>query len=215
MKNIVGVFFVIGTILYVGTIVLISPWTINLEKNEPPLVSSYEFDEETIHPAKCTVPVPSGYLSTTEAILLPDIYMTGKGFTCTGLAYDEDSDTFIVGEIGALLPGEQIRSSIIRLSADFSKVEETIPLYNVFPKMGDVQGITIDTSNDSIWFCSPQESVIRNISRAGVSISSISINRPTGIAYNKVDDSLWILTYNNEMIWSPKVLVMTPITSNY
>ena len=164
------------------------------------IVTSCETDGVNDNSDIISTPIPSGDLVATETILLPDLYLAGKGFTCTGLTYDKDSDTFLIGEIGGLLPGEQKKSSIIRLSADFSEVEETIPLFTIFPHMKDVQGISIDTSNKSIWICSPQENSIRNISGEGESISSIQINRPTGIAYNKKDDSLWVLTYNNEIV---------------
>ncbi len=169
--------------------------TYNINGNS--LETAYDINGEIIHPASNPVPVPTGNLIATETILLPDLYETGKGFTCTGLAYNNDTDTFLVGDIGALLPGGQNRSQIVMLSDDFSTVEGTIPLYNTFPQMSAIQGVTIDTSNGSIWFCSPDESKIRNITSAGVSLGSISITRPTGIAYNPNDDSLWVLLYDN------------------
>lgn len=161
------------------------------------LETAYDINGEIVFPDNIPVPVPSGNLTATETILLPDLYEAGKGFTCTGLAYDNGTDTFLVGDIGALLPSGSIRSQIVRLSADFSTVEGAIPLYNTFPQMSAIQGVTIDTSNDSIWFCSPDENKIRNITSAGVSLGSISITRPTGIAYNQNDDSLWVLLYDN------------------
>lgn len=161
------------------------------------LETAYDINGEIIHPDNIPVPVPSGNLTATETILLPDLYEAGKGFTCTGLAYDSDTETFLVGDIGALLPGGQIQSQIVRLSSDFATVEGTIHLYNTFLQMSAIQGVTIDTSNDSIWFCSPDESKIRNITIAGISLGSISVTRPTGIAYNPNDDSLWVLLYDN------------------
>lgn len=164
-----------------------------------PVQEAYDIDGNMVFPDDIPIPVPSGNLSATETILLPDLYQVGKGFTCTGLAYDSDTDTFLIGDIGALLPNEQNHSQIVRMSSDFSEVEGTIPLYDTFPQMSTIQGITIDTSNNSIWLCSPEESKIRNITSAGVSLRYISIDRPTGIAYNPIDDSFWVLSYDNNI----------------
>lgn len=161
------------------------------------LPAAYDITGDAIFPDG--IPVPTGNLTAAETILLPDLYQEGKGFTCTGLAFDRIGDTFLVGDIGALIPSGQVRSQIVRLSADFSTVEETIPLYSTFPQMSDIQGITIDTSNGTIWFCSPAENKIRNITGAGVSLGYLSITQPTGIAYNSVDDSFWVLSYDDKI----------------
>lgn len=138
-----------------------------------------------------------GDLMATLTIPLPDIYNNEHGWTCTGLAYDEDTDTFFVGDIGKELPSSiGFASQIVKVSSDFSIVKGTIPLYSLFPNMQDVQGITIDTTDDTIWFCSASESLIRHINLNGESIGSISVlGRPTGICYSPNDDSFWVLTY--------------------
>ena len=141
------------------------------------------------------LPVPTGDLNATSQIALPDIYNNGHGWTCTGLAYDPSSNTFLVGDIGKALPSSQgFASQIVRVSFDFSTVVETIPLYTTFANMQDVQGITLD-SDGTIWFCSTSENKIRQINKNGNSLSSFSVTQPTGIAYSPNDDSLWVLTY--------------------
>lgn len=145
------------------------------------------------------LPIPSGDLTASSTVALPDIYNNGHGWTCTGLAYDADSDTFLVGDIGKELPSSSgFASKIIRVSADFSTVVEQIPLYTSFPNMQDVQGIAIDTSDGTIWFCSTSENLIRHIDAEGNSLGSFSVSgSPTGIAYSPIDDSFWVLTYAN------------------
>ncbi len=145
------------------------------------------------------LPVPTGNLVASKAEPLPDIYGNGHGWTCTGLAHDETTDTFLVGDIGKALPSSSgFASQIVRVSADFSTVIEQIPLYTSFPNMLDVQGITIDTSDDTIWFCSTSENLIRRIDKNGNSIGSFSVTgRPTGIAYSANDNTFWVLTYAN------------------
>ena len=155
------------------------------------LSSAYDIDGNII-----LNPVPSGNLNAAEEVALPDIHNNGHGWTCTGLAYDYDTNTFLVGDIGKALPSSSgFASQLVRMSADFETVIEQIPLYTTFSNMQDVQGVTIDTSDGTIWFCSPSENLIRHIDTEGTSIGSFSVSQPTGIAYSPTDDSLWVLTY--------------------
>lgn len=157
------------------------------------LPSAYDADGNLIY----NVPVPNGTLNASQQIVLPDIYSNGHGWTCAGLAYDAVSDTFLVGDIGKALPSSSgFASQIVRVSRDFSAVINTIPLYTSFPNMQDVQGITIDTTDGTIWFCSTSESLIRHIDTNGNSLGSFSTSaQPTGIAYSPIDDCFWVLTY--------------------
>lgn len=143
------------------------------------------------------IPIPSGDLNVSKVILLPDLYEEGMGFTCTGLAYDETSRTFIVGEFGALLPSEKPRGSIVRMTSDFSRVVETIPLYSTITN--GVQGVAFDTSDNTIWFCCPNRNIVWHISSSGTNIGRITTPQPTGIAYSDRDDTFWILSYDGNI----------------
>lgn len=159
------------------------------------LSSAYDVSGNVVF-SSSPVPVPSGDLSSTDVVPLPDIYNNGHGWTCTGLAYDSDSNTFLVGDIGKELPSSTgFASQLVRVSADFTEVVEQIPLYTNFSNMSDVQGVTIDTSDGTIWFCSTFENLVRHIDAEGNSIGSFSVAQPTGIAYSPTDDNFWILTY--------------------
>ncbi len=155
---------------------------------------AYDIDSEVIFTK--SLPIPSGDLTASESIPLPDLYETGTGFTCTGLAYDPYNNVFLVGDIGKRLPNSgTIASRIVKLSTDFETVLGTIDLHTSY----DVQGITLD-SDGSIWYCLPSDNKIYNISNTGASIGSISVACPTGIAYSPNDDSFWVLTYNNKIL---------------
>lgn len=144
------------------------------------------------------LPTPTGDLNVASVVPLSDIYNNGHGWTCTGLAYYDNS--FLVGDIGKELPTSQgFASQIVRVSTDFQTVIETIPLYHTFPNMEDVQGITVD-NDDTIWFCSSHENLIRHIDNNGNSIGSLSVTQPTGIAYSYTDNSFWVLTYSNKIV---------------
>ena len=117
-----------------------------------------------------------------------------KGFTCTGLYYDEKEQLFYVGNIGKYKPEEKaFKATIEIIDAKFENIVGTIKLYDKYPNLKDIQGITKD-SNGNIWFCSPAENLIRLISKDGKEISKISVKNPTGIAYDKERKNLWVLT---------------------
>lgn len=62
----------------------------------------------------------------------PLVNMTGKkllDFTCTGMAYDSISHQWLIGDLGALFPGEKPMPQIRFYNNDFSKLEYTIPVY--------------------------------------------------------------------------------------
>ena len=188
--------------------------------NGTPAVNGYDISGDAIFPDITPLPVPTRDLTVSSAIALPDIYNNGHGWTCTGLAYDADSDTFLVGDIGKTLPSSAgFASKIIRVSSDFTTVAEQIPLYTSFPNMSDVQGITIDTMDGTIWFCSTSERLIRHIDAHGNSLGSISVSAsPTGIAYSPKDDSFWVLTYadsNNILRLSKTGTVLEQYTFRY
>lgn len=116
------------------------------------------------------------------------------GFTCTGLYYDENEQLFYVGNIGKYKPEEKtFKATIEIIDSSFENILETITLYDKYPNIKDIQGITKD-SNDNIWFCSPAENLIRLISKDGNEISKISVKNPSGIAYDKEKKNLWVLT---------------------
>lgn len=165
------------------------------KKNGDITEAAYDVSGNVVFPE---LPIPSGDLNALQTVALPDIYNNGHGWTCTGLVYDASSDTFLVGDIGKELPSSTgFASKIIRVKSDFSQAVEQINLYTTFANMQDVQGITIDQTDGTIWFCSTSENLIRHIDANGNSIGSFQVEwSPTGIAYSPNDDSFWILTYD-------------------
>ncbi len=116
------------------------------------------------------------------------------GFTCTGLYYDENEQLFYVGNIGKYKPEEKnFNATIEIIDYNFENIIETIKLYDKYPNMKDIQGITKD-GDGNIWFCSPAENLIRAISKDGKEIRRINVENPSGLAYDKEEKNLWILT---------------------
>ena len=198
-------FKIIGILVLAG-VVLLSVYNIIGNKQDAiynsngiQAINGYDINGNNIFPDE-PLPIPTGNLIANRTIELPDIYNNGHGWTCTGLSYDKQSDTFLVGDIGKTTPSAAgFASQIVKVSSDFETVKGTIPLYTTFPNMSDIQGITIDTSDGTTWFCSTSENLIRHINSNGTSLDSFSVSggSPTGIAYSPADNSFWILTYGS------------------
>jgi len=128
---------------------------------------------------------------------MPDIALGehGKGFTCTGIAYDPVENVYYIGNCGkARFEDEQFHATIVKVSKDDFQYIDEIRLYEIYPAMSDIQGITIDTSDNTIYFCSTIENRIRHITTDGKDKGEIYAEHPTGIAYDSRTDTLWVLS---------------------
>lgn len=194
-KKIIITIIVIGVIIMSVYAITGNPLNLLFNKDGDEINTGYDISANIVY-TKGSLPIPSGDLTASQTIPLPDIYGTGKGFTCTGLAYDAVNDIFLVGDIGKPLPNSgTIASQIVKLESDFETVAGTINLNTSY----DVQGITLD-SDGSIWYCLPSANKIYHISSIGTSIGNIAVTSPTGIAYSASDDSFWVLNYSNQIL---------------
>lgn len=131
-----------------------------------------------------------------------------RPFTCTGLAYNSVLHEWYVGNIGISKPeAGQINSSIEVFNEDFTQWLRSIELAQIFPNMVDVQGLSIDSTDGSLWVCSYAEDLLRkidvrphqqhNMSTQSITqeeylLDSLHITRPTGVTHS--DEYCWILT---------------------
>ena len=188
-----------------GVVIAMSVYSANgttlstiFDKNGNEVNTAYDKNNAIVHESESyisDIPVPSGNLYVSETIPLPDLYETGKGFTCTGLAYD--GNYYYVGDIGTL-SGVNYRSQIV-VTPDFVNVERTIPLYSIYSGFQIVQGVAYDATSDTLWCVDAGGNKVYNLTKNGVSISSFAVSRPTGIACSS-DGTLWILDYNHHII---------------
>lgn len=133
-------------------------------------------------------------LTAVQKIPIPVVDNHKEGFTCTGIYYDNTSSLYYVGNAGKLKPTEEsFKATIEILNSDFKHIK-TLKLYQQFPNMRDIQGVT--KNDDSIWFCSYGENLVRHIDLDGKEIGKFYVQNPSGIAFNAVDNSLWVLTDN-------------------
>ena len=170
-----------------------------------PISSTTDFSSSEIAPSAEAV----DGLIADEIIPLPDIELglKGKGFTCTGLTYDEAENVFWMGNCGKKLPdSEGYSATIVKVSADGKTNLGEIKLYDLYPSMSDIQGLTLDLSDNTLWFCAFSENKVRQLSKSGDDLGGFDLSEANGICYDSRTDTLWILTRN--------VLINTDKTGN-
>ncbi len=123
----------------------------------------------------------------------------GKGWTNTGLVWDTAENCWWIGNDGRVLEGVggTAYPSIIKLSADFSTILLQIDLKALWADQTTVQGVCIDTSDNTLWYGAPEQGKIRHITKAGALIGELTATRPNGLAYDPLEDRLITLNDTN------------------
>jgi hypothetical protein len=134
----------------------------------------------------------------TDAVEVPDIATSdpGHGFTCTGIAYDSVLDCFWVGDDGRQDAADlTYQPTIVQLSRDLTTVLSVINVYDIIPGGTSVQGVTIDTTDNTLWFCMVLSNTIYHCTKAGVLIEDeivIGSGEANGLAYDPTLDEFWV-----------------------
>lgn len=77
---------------------------------------------------------------------MPDKEKANVGFTCTGLYWDKEEESFFIGNAGKYKPNDKtFQASIEIVEKDFSAIKGDIPCYLKFENMRDIQGVTKST----------------------------------------------------------------------
>lgn len=120
---------------------------------------------------------------------LPDS-VPGKGFTCTGLTLDTSDDTLWYGNDGRSAPSSPTyNASLVNVSLT-GELIDNIDIKALFPSSTSVQGVVYDASDDTLWFCSKGENLVRHVGKDGTDIGSFAITNPNGIAINTTNGTL-------------------------
>jgi hypothetical protein len=119
--------------------------------------------------------------------------ISGKGWTGTGLVHDPLENVFWVANHGQATKTSPFTPSIVKMSPDGSSVLAQIDVKSVFPDNTTIQGLTLDSSNQSLWFAAIRQGKIRNISKTGEVLGEFSFDRPNGLAYDPLTDRLIVL----------------------
>lgn len=140
-------------------------------------------------------------LKKTETILFEEF--GERNFTCTGLTFDTDKDTFWIADYGAMNSEDNPEPRLIEVNKEWTHVVSTISLNNIVDSNANVQGVCYDSSNESLWFATGDK--IINISKEGHEIGSIKLGpyakyKANGVTYNPTDNSLWVLCYEKYLL---------------
>lgn len=126
-----------------------------------------------------------------------------EDFTCTGLTWDSNNQSFWVGDYGAMSPKESTDPRIVEVSQDLKEIKSTVNLSKIVKGNDNLQGIAYDDQSDTFWVAVGD--TIKNISKEGILLSTLELGRyakykSNGICYDSGDDTLWILCYSNYLL---------------
>ena len=137
----------------------------------------------------------SAKLYADEIIRIPDKERPNTGFTCTGLFWDEKEGNFLLGNAGRYEHEDKtpFQAGVEIVDFRFSRIKNSIPCYQTFPGMRDIQGVC-KIADGSIWVCSYGENKVRHMSPDGRDIGSFDLKEANGIAADARTNQLWVLT---------------------
>lgn len=145
-------------------------------------------------------------ISSVSEFELPFLSLeTGdEAITCTGLAYDEESNTWWVGSYGRTNEGDPYgHSRIVEVDDSFQKIIGIIDVTEMIDGLNqDMQGVALDESDGTIWFA--DNKMVYNITKQGELKKIVEFGdkykKPNGIAYDKTNDSLWVLFFTKYLV---------------
>lgn len=126
------------------------------------------------------------------------IYLEQLGlgnFTCTGLTFSYNSNTFWIADFGAYSIDEKRTPRLIEVDNTFSSIKRILELKEL---SGDInlQGIDFDDNNDTIWLATGDS--VYNITTNGVIINQINLQdyknlKSNGIYYDETKKNIYVL----------------------
>jgi hypothetical protein len=118
----------------------------------------------------------------------------GKGWTATGLVHDPLEDVFWVANLGKAKKGDPGETpSIVKMDKDGTRILAQINVKNAFPDTTVIQGLTLDSRSQSLWFTAPAQNKLRSVSKSGSRLRELAFSAPNGLAYDPRDDRLIVL----------------------
>lgn len=114
-------------------------------------------------------------------------------FTCTGLTFSKNSNTFWIADFGATSIDEKRNPRIIEVDHEFKEVIKIIEL-NDISKDINLQGIDYDDNSDTIWIA--VGNAIYNINKDGDILKQVSLQKnqnANGIYFDEAKEEIYIL----------------------
>lgn len=138
---------------------------------------------------------------TNETILLNgQIETLSENFTCTGLTWDSKEKVFWVADYGSTSNNGVKNPRLVKMDQNL-KIIGDIDLSSVIETDDNLQGISYDISDDSIWIAIGDS--CKNISKSGTLINEFSTNEIMEYKSNGIcvdGDSIWVLCYSQYLL---------------
>lgn len=135
-------------------------------------------------------------MAKASSFTVPDLSdsIAGKGFTCTGITLDTSDSTLWIANDGRSNASDvTYRAGLVNVTTAGALVVER-DLSAAYPSMTTIQGVVYDAVDDSLWFCSTAENLIRHVSAVdGSNIGSFASTAPNGIALDTVSANLIVV----------------------
>jgi hypothetical protein len=117
-----------------------------------------------------------------------------KGWTATGLVYDPLQEVLWSSNNGQINKSDPNNNpSIIKMDTRGTAILSQIELKAIFPDSVSIQGLALDSTNQSLWYAALVENRIRNITQDGGVIGELVFTNPNGLAYDPLRDQLIVL----------------------
>lgn len=134
-------------------------------------------------------------LESTRQILFASF--NESDFTCTGMTYDDENNSIWIADYGS----EEKHPRLVEVNASFDKVLRVIDLQSLDSTTFNLQGISYDKKNDSLWIASGEN--VYEVSKNGNVVSNFSMGKYSKYKSNGIavdGDDIWVLCYEKYLL---------------
>lgn len=122
-------------------------------------------------------------------------------FTCTGMTYDTKDNAFWIADYGAQSGEDVLTTRLVEIDSEFKKVIDIINLEQLVDDTYNLQGVSYDLVNDTLWIATGN--LVYEINKMGIIESIFEMGKyakyqANGIAVN--GDDIWVLCYEKYLL---------------
>lgn len=122
-------------------------------------------------------------------------------FTCTGMTYDTKNNSIWIADYGAENDNNELNPRLLELDYEYKNVINIINLKNIMDNSFNLQGISYDEIDNSLWLATGD--YIYEINKNGDIIQKYSMVKYSKYKSNGIfvdNDKIWILCYKKYLL---------------
>ena len=122
-------------------------------------------------------------------------------FTCTGMTYDTKNNSIWIADYGAENDNNELNPRLLELDYEYKNVINIINLKNIMDNSFNLQGISYDEIDNSLWLATGD--YIYEINKNGDIIQKYSMGKYSKYKSNGIfvdNDKIWILCYKKYLL---------------